>query len=41
MSAARLLSFVLAGLAVVSVLRALRYRKDLTRLTAQVAQLKK
>jgi|GEM_PF-2735150 type III secretion system YscJ/HrcJ family lipoprotein len=36
-----IVAFVLAGLAVVSVLRALRYRKDLTRLTAQVAQLKK
>lgn len=35
------MAVVLAGLTVVSVLRALRYRKDLTRLTAQVAQLKK
>ena len=32
---------VLAGMAVVAVLRAMRYRKDLTRLTAQVAQLKR
>lgn len=31
---------LLAGMVVLSVLRALRYRKDLTRLTAQVAQLK-
>lgn len=31
---------MLAGMVVLSVLRALRYRKDLTRLTAQVAQLK-
>lgn len=31
---------ILAGLVMISVLRAMRYRKDLTRLTAQVAQLK-
>ena len=32
---------LLAGLVILSVLRALRYRKDLTRLTAQVAQIRK
>ncbi len=32
---------LLAGLAVVAVLRAMRYRKDLTRLTAQFAQVRK
>lgn len=36
-----LLAFVLSGMVLISVLRAMRYRKDLTRLTAQVAQLKK
>ena len=32
---------LLSGMAVIAVLRAMRYRKDLTRLTAQVAQLRK
>lgn len=36
-----LIAGVLATMSVLAVLRALRYRKDLTRLTAQVAQLKK
>lgn len=36
-----LLAFVLSGMVVISVFRALRYRRDLTRLTAQVQQLRK
>ena len=32
---------LLAGLVILSVLKAMRYRKDLTRLTAQVAQIRK
>ncbi|MEL7369024.1 MAG: hypothetical protein AAFN74_08950, partial [Myxococcota bacterium] len=32
---------LLAGLAVIAVLRAMRYRKDLTRLTAQFQQIRK
>ena len=32
---------LLSGMAVIAVLRAMRYRKDLTRLTAQVAQLRR